>query len=139
MERKACFLVGTRKERTPLRPRDQKVVLISPRVPAGLCCFGGYQPHVWCPHYRITCPRRPRGPATHSTAWMVGELRHAPINDSFFMKKEQSNGNLCCIESARERARQASLDSWTLCIPPPTPRSSGVKEVKQCKTCDPQG
>lgn len=66
---------------------------------------------------------------------MVAEPRYAPVNDSSFMKKEQSNGNLCCIESAKENACQASGSL------PWTPGdfealSSGTEEVKERETWD---
>lgn len=137
VERRACFLVGIRNERTLLRPRDWKVFLVSRETSQGHCCLGGsWTPHL-ATHHRVTCPRRPRGPAPRSAARVVGERCHAPVNDSFFMKKEQANGNLCCVESAREKACQVSSDPWTLCNP--TPRSSRVKDVKTMQDPGPSG
>lgn len=52
------------------------------------------------------------------------------------MKKEQSNGNLCCIESGKKKMLVRFLACFsefllTLYLP-----SSGVQEVTECKTCE---
>lgn len=95
----------------------------------GLLPGGSWTPQ--SPHPRITRPQRPRGPAKCSTARRVGEFRHAPINDSSFMKEEQSNGNLCCIESVREKAGQAPLDSWRLGPCPTQSRRRGSERLSE--------
>lgn len=119
------FPCGKRKGDAYGKSRDQKAVPITQRVPAGVCCLGDHGCHVLSPHPRITHPQGPRGSAKRSTARRVGKLCHAPINDASFMKEEQANGNLCCIESAREEAGQAPLDSWGLGPCPTQPRRRG--------------
>lgn len=66
-------------------------------------------------------------------ALLATQLQHAPVYDSSFMKKEQSNGNLCCIKSAKENVHQACrLALW---IPEYSVlSSSGIKEAKECRT-----
>lgn len=56
--------------------------------------------------------------------------RYTPINDSSFMKKEQPDGNLCCIEPATENVCQESglfpLASWIL-----SASRSGIKMAQE--------
>lgn len=69
----------------------------------------------------------------HSQTLLVAELPYTPINDASFMEEEQSNGNLCCIESAKENACQISdLLLWTLRHL--VPSRSGIEEGKELKT-----
>lgn len=77
-------------------------------VPAGLCDLEGYQVCLRSPSQNYMCTRRTRGPGRLSAALLAAELPYAPVNDSSFMKKEQSNGNLCRIKSAKENAHQVS-------------------------------
>lgn len=86
-------------------------------VPAGLCYLGGDRLCALSPHPRSTRPQRPRGPAKRSASLMEVKLRHIPVNDSSFMKKEQSNGNLCRIESGKKKKNAGQGSGLLLWIP----------------------
>lgn len=129
-EKKSMFSCGSRNEINDLvRSGNQKVVRICPEavermvVPAGLrdpgrgggVCVGPL--HVLSPHHRTHTHRAQRS-SKASTVLQPAGLRYTPINDASFMKKEQPNGNLCCIEPAKENTCQVSgllsLASWIL-------------------------
>lgn len=73
--------------------------------------------HVLSPHHRTHTHRAQRS-SKASTVLQPAGLRYTPINDASFMKKEQPNGNLCCVEPAKENTCQVSgllsLASWIL-------------------------
>ena len=66
-----------------------------------------------------------------SVAGLRAGIQHAPVNDSSFMKKEQSNGDLCRIKSAEGNAGQASGLLFGF-LNVSYPSSSGIKEILEC-------
>lgn len=94
---------------SPSRDNDK----VAPVCPVGAEAGGSQQ--VWVPKglwtRHLKSPSQDLSPAHEgspslSTLLLQGGLQDTPVNDSSFVKKEQSDGDLGCIESAKESVLQ---------------------------------